>query len=719
MNSGLPCFLLLCLMTSAISGIGFNFEAKRKKKKSFHEKLAIGVSYLRKYHNLPKIPKIPEAKTKNKVSTALLSASNFNPCKITQLCQNGGKCVAIRGAYYCQCTPRFYGKTCEFLADSSKCLKNLCQNDATCYSVKELHPIIVVPAEIKLQLDTTEGFNKSGIIQRVQYECWCKPGFTGSLCEYSEDMRQCEEDYCLHKGIGRLENVSGVITCKCICEENYGGERCQIVLPCMSFKCENGGICENVKTSKNGEEEKYVAKCRCPAPVDYGIAVLFKGEHCELIQLTNEKRVDDECFPCKMNAANYLKNCIDIVTQKKEAERLRTIIEACDEKCKQSKSYCQNGGECVPEGLIIDAKTNRSALLPACHCQGLDEGLLCEDAVRSPCDKTSFDPRGPEDKCGKHGNCVAKTAYDYICDCDIGWTGDKCEVEDPCRSHKCSEGSLCVALPIEQREKYSLGYTCICDMNQEADFDNTDSEVVKCVRADFGLCKNHECKNEGKCYPCDESDLQNLQLCTDEERRRGFRCICPYGLLLPFCDKQATACTNNKCLNGAQCVVDPQNEFNYICNCRLGYSGQFCESQVSPCVVQGLKSCVMGTCVEDANFIRGFACECLEGYEGLNCDLAVRADFIGYLDRNYWWTYPLIMMLILSPIIMILSVMSENSAKREYELKKAEKERNEDIKRRREAMWHKRKSDVVIDQEELQPNVQKIEIRGLRKETAV
>ncbi|VDM30115.1 unnamed protein product [Toxocara canis] len=55
--------------------------------------------------------------------------------------------------------------------------------------------------------------------------CWCKPGFTGSLCEYSEDMRQCEEDYCLHKGIGRLENVSGVITCKCICEENYGGER--------------------------------------------------------------------------------------------------------------------------------------------------------------------------------------------------------------------------------------------------------------------------------------------------------------------------------------------------------------------------------------------------------------------------------------------------------------------------------------------------------------
>ncbi|VDM29176.1 unnamed protein product [Toxocara canis] len=110
--------------------------------------MAVGVSYLRKYHNLPKIPKIPEAKTKNKVSTALLSASNFNPCKITQLCQNGGKCVAIRGAYYCQCTPRFYGKTCEFLADSSKCLKNLCQNDATCYRLESLFALLSLITKI-------------------------------------------------------------------------------------------------------------------------------------------------------------------------------------------------------------------------------------------------------------------------------------------------------------------------------------------------------------------------------------------------------------------------------------------------------------------------------------------------------------------------------------------------------------------------------------------
>uniref|UniRef100_F1KZM8 Sperm transmembrane protein 9 n=1 Tax=Ascaris suum TaxID=6253 RepID=F1KZM8_ASCSU len=582
-----------------------------------------------------------------------------------------------------------------------------------------MHPIIIAAAGIAVTPDITKKFSESGVIEHVQYECWCKPGFTGSLCEYSEDMRHCEEDYCLHKGIGHLKNVSGVIKCECLCEENYGGDRCQIVLPCMGFKCENGGTCENIKVSGNSDEERYEAKCRCPPPTEYGIAVSFKGDQCELINVVDERRIEDECFPCKMNLLNYLKNCIDKVTQKKEADILHQMAAVCGNKCEYAKSYCLNGGECVPEGVVIDATLNRSALMPKCHCQGLDEGALCEQMVRSPCDKTLFDPRGPEEKCGEHGNCVAKTVYDYICDCHPGWTGDKCEVSDPCYQHKCSEGSLCVALPIEQKEKYSLGYTCICDMNQEADFESTDSEVVKCVPADFGLCLNHQCKNQGKCYPCDATDEQGLQLCSEEERRRGFRCLCPYGLQLPFCDKEATACTNNKCLNGAKCSVDPQNEFNYICNCRLGYMGQFCESQVSPCVVQGLTTCVMGICVEDENFIRGFNCECLEGYEGLNCDLIVRPDFIGYIQRNYWWTYPLIMMIILSPIVIMLTIASENSAKREYELKIAEKERLEKLKRRKDERRRRKRSHLIINGKELQQNMPVIETSKQHKETAV
>lgn len=47
--------------------------------------------------------------------------------------------------------------------------------------------------------------------------------------------------------------------------------------------------------------------------------------------------------------------------------------------------------------------------------------------------------------------------------------------------------------------------------------------AVKCIKTDFGVCTNHMCKNDGLCYPCETSDLNTLQLCSDEEKRRGFR----------------------------------------------------------------------------------------------------------------------------------------------------------------------------------------------------
>lgn len=61
-----------------------------------------GVSFLRKYHRMPKIPKIPEPKQKYQLAAFESGAQNFNPCKITQLCQNGGKCIAHQGAYVIQ-----------------------------------------------------------------------------------------------------------------------------------------------------------------------------------------------------------------------------------------------------------------------------------------------------------------------------------------------------------------------------------------------------------------------------------------------------------------------------------------------------------------------------------------------------------------------------------------------------------------------------------------
>lgn len=62
--------------------------------------------------------------------------------------------------------------------------------------------------------------------------------------------------------------------------------------------------------------------------------------------------------------------------------------------------------------------------------------------------------------------------------CYGGWTGEKCDISDPCYNHGCSPGSLCVSVPIEQREKYSLGYTCLCEINQDPDFTGSNNSML-------------------------------------------------------------------------------------------------------------------------------------------------------------------------------------------------------------------------------------------------
>ncbi|VDO25790.1 unnamed protein product [Onchocerca flexuosa] len=681
----------------------FEFQAKRRRKKTSVGKLEKSVSLTRRFHNLPKIPNIPDAKHRRQQTGEI--ETNFDPCKITQLCQNGGTCVSKKGAYYCQCLPTHYGKTCEFLADQTSCKENLCQNDATCYSIQQKRQIV----SITRKDEAVENFTDTKVIKWIQYECWCRQGFTGSLCEYSEELRECEQDYCLHKGVGKFVNrTDGTAECDCHCQEHHAGKRCEIVLPCRDYTCYNGGICVNeLMLNHTDGELTYAARCECPPRNVHGVAATFEGEHCERLIVTGNERIYDECFPCRKNAKDYAADCLDEYSQKTTLQYMEEILQACGKPCESAARFCLNGGLCDVEGHLGEDNTT-SYMIPVCQCVGLDEGILCEKHVNSPCDASTYDSRTPAPCMNRRTVLHVRSLPGSSRSCFDGWTGEKCDIEEPCYNNACSPGSLCVAVPIEQREKYSLGYTCLCEINQDPDFTGPNNSTftscilariipvalrceeqgrrrvgcisfylisaVKCIKTDFGICTQQMCKNDGLCYPCEATDLNNLQLCSDEEKRRGFRCLCPHGLLPPFCEKEANACDQHKCQNGAECVVDSENEFNYICRCRVGFTGSFCEQQLSPCIMKGLQTCVMGSCVQDISFVRGFRCECLDGYEGVDCDLPKRTDVVGFIRRNYWWTYPLIVGLILSPVVITLIILSEDRAKREYEYKLAEKQ---------------------------------------------
>lgn len=40
---------------------------------------------------------------------------------------------------------------------------------------------------------------------------------------------------------------------------------------------------------------------------------------------------------------------------------------------------------------------------------------------------------------------------------------------------------------------------------------------------------------------------------------------------------------------------------------------------------------MMGTCIQDTTFVRGFRCKCIDNYEGVNCDSVKRTDIVGFI----------------------------------------------------------------------------------------
>eukprot|EP01050_Picozoa_sp_SAG11_P016446 SAG11_NODE_2246_length_3639_cov_1.957062_4_plen_325_part_00 len=69
------------------------------------------------------------------------------------------------------------------------------------------------------------------------------------------------------------------------------------------------------------------------------------------------------------------------------------------------------------------------------------------------CSSNSADPCSGVD-CGEHGSCDGGT-----CQCEVGYSGENCEVADPCAGVDCGEHGQCVAGTCECEQGYS-GESC-------------------------------------------------------------------------------------------------------------------------------------------------------------------------------------------------------------------------------------------------------------------
>ncbi|KAK0416322.1 hypothetical protein QR680_012416 [Steinernema hermaphroditum] len=253
------------------------------------------------------------------------------------------------------------------------------------------------------------------------------------------------------------------------------------------------------------------------------------------------------------------------------------------------------------------------------------------------------------DRCQYISPCIDFT-------CNEGYTGQYCSVEDPCRHSPCGNGTLCVALFDEEAVKNDISFACVCSMDQEVENEEEGkqksqfcAENSQCGNGRKDLCK------EGYCLPCGINEAHGNGLCSEEEKKRGYRCICPMGASGHDCGGEVDPCTFHECENNGVC--QPDGFLDYKCDCtKTNYLGTYCEIPKDVCKGDGKLTCVHGECVPDNDFRRGFRCKCSSNYEGVDCDREKNTDFKARYLRNYRYTYPATMLLVLLPLAIIAIV---------------------------------------------------------------
>uniref|UniRef100_A0AAF5CXG2 Pyridoxal phosphate homeostasis protein n=1 Tax=Strongyloides stercoralis TaxID=6248 RepID=A0AAF5CXG2_STRER len=579
----------------------------------------------------------------------------YQPCKLPDICLNGGTCINTGNDFECHCSSHYYGKHCQYVADLRNCLNNKCfvlKNDegeiilqSTCYSLEKSvnvsNPDLRIYNTYKLNENEKElnkyvksNYQFSSTLDpetkayiEVQYGCWCPKGRSGYFCEYETINENCNYNTCNNHGQPEYDEKKK--SCKCICEDGWRGLFCDQETKCKNIICGNGGYC-NPNTGKcNCISEKDVFK-------NYPIEV--EGNNCETVKLKHENFKMK--IPCKASFLEYTKSLTEIRYNSNIIDKvvnladIYQLIKNCNENRKNNKlpsdceeilstrnCYGQNSicilkiwhAPLVKPGYelnytgnpeidirIRSKKTNSwPTVIPSCICEDNRAGVFCELENVNPCNSNP---------CQNDGKCIPLKYLDYKCNCINGTSGKNCEIIDPCFKNPCEwPGSTCVRKQQIIGMTVSYKYDCICPQ--------TDSHKRVCQNSAQGACKNHKCKNNGHCALCPDSN-GNSDSCSENDIIQGYRCICPFGHNGKYCEKDGNVCDYNLCQKNSTCEVEKNNPLNYKCNCKPGYTGKLCRLLTDWCAFKGNLLCGKnGVCHQNNKTAEHFYCKCKNDYE--------------------------------------------------------------------------------------------------------
>eukprot|EP00494_Astrolonche_serrata_P024895 UN25155 len=188
-----------------------------------------------------------------------------------------------------------------------------------------------------------------------------------------------------------------------------------------------------------------------------------------------------------------------------------------------------------------------------------------------------------------HGTCFNNEDA-YVCSCDLGWTGDDCDIENvnPCKGNSvCGEHGTCYPRGLDHEcwcEDYYIGESC-------------ETEIT---------CDPNPCLNNGRC---------SINAAKD-----GTECTCGVGFEGETCEIE-DLCNPNPCQNEGRCDEG-------TCTCASQYYGENCENVYADCPA-GRYEMDDGTMVDYRSAVShgsNIQIDCAQsvaGYEGtmvLRCD---------------------------------------------------------------------------------------------------
>ncbi|CAB3399119.1 unnamed protein product [Caenorhabditis bovis] len=253
-------------------------------------------------------------------------------------------------------------------------------------------------------------------------------------------------------------------------------------------------------------------------------------------------------------------------------------------------------------GICLDYSQNYG-LGYGCICAPGWTGKDCNSPVDLPCDSNP---------CENNGTCINNFKdSNFICECNEGFTGDKCQYEDPCIPNPCRYGGTC----------------------------EPDNGKAKCTCLEF--YSGSICSQVDRCAyhnPCAHGSCQSIV----KGIQPNYECTCEPGWNGTNCDTMINYCDPEPCAHGSVC-----NPFfqGYECECVPGTTGKNCDTVIDQCQPYWDNGWIKSPCnTKDEGAIcttgiNTFTCNCTEQWTDRLCDMNVLIRDVliaiyGYVDEN-------------------------------------------------------------------------------------